>query len=243
MTIPFTRPAEWPPVKPGRFAATIRIDRRRRRARARIRARSRCSGCPTTSACASTAGAPGAAEGPRAFRAALAAFGTTWDSTATRRSTPWSSTPATSSRRPATMKRRCWRPTRASRRPRARLHDAGYVTAGIGGGHDLGAALHRRLRGARRARRRRRQLRRAPRRARTRRLGHAVPAIDRRRPRRRVRAFVELGLGRFANDRGDVEWARAQGATLVSADAVLSSTSPARRRLLGARAGAAAPAS
>jgi formiminoglutamase len=32
------------------------------------------------------------------------------------------------------------------------------------------------------------------------------------------RAFVELGLGRFANEAGDVAWARAQGATLVSAD-------------------------
>jgi arginase family enzyme len=102
------------------------------------------------------------------------------------------------------------------------LADAGCVTVAVGGGHDLALPCI----AARAARR-----------------GHALGGINldahldvRERvgsgmPFRRLiagghvdpRAFIELGLGRFANDRADVEWARAQGATLISADDVLAS--------------------
>ncbi len=221
MTIPFTRPGEWPPVKPGRFAASIRsIDGAGERAPAS--GAIALLGLPDDLGVRLNGGRPGAAEGPRAFRAALAAFGTTWDLDG---DAPLDAVvvdagdvePAPGDDESALLATHA----RAEAAARA-LHDAGYVTAGIGGGHDLALpciaayAAH---------------------------VGRAVGGVNfdahldvRERvgsgmPFRRLLAgghvdgyaFVELGLGRFANDRGDVEWARGQGATLVSARAVLSS--------------------
>ena len=221
MTIPFTRPAEWPPVKPGRFAAAIRSIAGTGEP-APASGAIALLGLPDDLGVRLNGGRPGAAQGPRAFRAALATFGTTWDLDGDR---PIDAVvvdagdvePAPGDDETALLATHA----RAEAAARA-LHDAGYVTAGIGGGHDLALpciaayAAH---------------------------LGRAVGGVNfdahldvRERvgsgmPFRRLiagghvdgYAFVELGLGRFANDRGDVEWARAQGATLVSARAVLSS--------------------
>ncbi len=221
MTIPFTRPADWPPVKSGRFAGTIRSIATAG-AHAPASGAIALLGLPDDLGVRLNGGRPGAAEGPRAFRAALAAFGTTWDLDG---DGPLDAAvvdagdvePAPGDDESALLATHA----RAQAAARA-LHDAGYVTAAIGGGHDLALpciaayAAH---------------------------VGHAVGGVNfdahldvRERvgsgmPFRRLiagghldgYAFVELGLGRFANDRGDVEWARAQGATLVSARAVLTS--------------------
>jgi len=218
--IPFTRPPEWPARAPGRFAATIEV--------------TIAAGAPPPDGCAVAllglpddtgvrlnGGRPGAADGPRAFRAALARFGTTWDldaerTLAVRVFDAGDVTPAAGGGEAALLE------THARVEAAARaLHEAGCATVAIGGGHDLAlpcvAALARHR-------------------------GHAVGGINldahldvRERvgsgmPFRRLitgghvdpRAFVELGLGRFANDQGDVAWARAQGVTLLAADAVLA---------------------
>jgi formiminoglutamase len=225
VTTPFTRLAEWPPIKAGRFAASIRpiadvgggagTSAAPRGAIALL-------GLPDDTGVRLNGGRPGAAEGPRAFRAALAAFGTPWDLDG---DAPLDAAvvdagdvePAPGDGEDALAATHA----RAEAAARA-LHDAGHVTVGIGGGHDLALpciaayAAH---------------------------VGRAVGGINfdahldvRERvgsgmPFRRLitgghvdpRAFVELGLGRFVNDRGDVEWARAQGVTLVSAADVLTS--------------------
>jgi formimidoylglutamase len=213
MTIPFTRPSEWPPSRPGRFAETILT--------------APAQGCPIAllglpddTGVRLNGGRPGAAEGPRAFRAALASFGGTFDLASgqplqVRVLDAGDVEPAPGAGDAALLETH----QRVEAAARA-LHQAGCMTIGIGGGHDLALpciaawARHR---------------------------GHAVGGINldahldvRERigsgmPFRRLitgghvdpRAFVELGLGRFANDRGDVEWARSEGATLVTADDVL----------------------
>ena len=207
--IPFTRPPEWPPIKPGRFAATIEI--------------APAAGCPIAllglpddTGVRLGGGRTGAAEGPRAFRAALARFGTTFDLDAgapldVRVLDAGDVEPAAGDDEAALAE------THARVEAAARaLHEAGCVTVGIGGGHDLALPCIA---------------------AWARQRGQPVGGInldahlDVREsagsgmPFRRLitgghldaHAFVELGLGRFANDRADVEWARAQGATLVPA--------------------------
>jgi formiminoglutamase len=213
--VPFTRPGEWPPVRPGRFAATVETG-----------AADGCTlallGLPDDTGVRLNGGRPGAAEGPRAFRAALAAFGTTWDLAADRAldvrvCDAGDVEPAAGGDEAALLE------THARVEAAARaLHERGCVTVGVGGGHDLAlpciAALARHR-------------------------GHAVGGVNldahldvrdtvgSGMPFRRLitaghldaRAFVELGLGRFANDQNDVAWARAQGAMLVSAEEVLAS--------------------
>jgi formiminoglutamase len=218
MPIPFVRPPEWPPVKAGRFAATIETVLPPAPSGPAIA----LLGLPDDTGVRLNGGRAGAALGPRAFRAALASFGTRWDLAANapldvRVLDAGDVEPAGGGDEPALAE------THARVEAAARaLHEAGCVTVGIGGGHDLALpciaawARHR---------------------------GQAVGGINldahldvREKvgsgmPFRRLiadghldpRAFVELGLGRFANDQRDVEWARAQGATLVSADEVLTS--------------------
>ena len=215
MAIPFTRPPEWPPVKAGRFAATIETD-----------SAAGCSiallGLPDDTGVRLNGGRAGAADGPRAFRAALASFGTTWDLDADReidvRVFDAGDVEPVAGGTEAALAETHARVEAAARA----LHEHGCVTVGIGGGHDLALpciaawAKHH---------------------------GEAVGGINldahldvREKvgsgmPFRRLitgghvdpRAFVELGLGRFANDRGDLEWARSQGAMLIAADAVLES--------------------
>ena len=242
MTIPFTRPGQWPPVKLGRFAATIRsiTDTGERAPAAGAIA---LLGLPDDLGVRLNGGRPRGAEGPRAFRAALAAFGTTWDLDGDAALDAevvdvGDVEPAPGDDEAALLATHA----RAEAAARA-LHDAGYVPAGIGGGHDLALpciaayAAH---------------------------AGHAVGGVNfdahldvRERvgsgmPFRRLitgghvdgYAFVELGLGRFANDRDDVEWARAQGATtLVSAARGAGASNVALASRCWRRPSAAAPAS
>jgi formiminoglutamase len=224
--IPFTRPAEWPARPPGRFAARIDL--------AADTDPSATSddvypiallGLPDDTGVRLNGGRSGAAQGPRAFRAALARFGATWDLQAgqpldVRILDAGDVEPAAGDDHAALLE------THARVEAAARaLHQQGCVTVAIGGGHDLAlpciAAFARHQ-------------------------GRAVGGINldahldvRERvgsgmPFRRLitgghldpRAFVELGLGRFANDRADVEWARAQGARLIAAPAVDTAPAP-----------------
>jgi len=209
--IPFTRPAEWPPIRPGRFAETIR------RGGEPAPGAVALIGLPDDLGVRLNGGRPGAAEGPRAFRAALAAFGTTWDLGA---SAPLAVDvidagdvePAAGDGEAALLETHAHVEAAV-----ATLHEAGCVTVGIGGGHDLTLPSVT---------------------AAARRYGQALGGVNldahldvRERvgsgmPFRRLitggfldpRAFVELGLGRFANDRGDVEWLSAQRAWLLTVE-------------------------
>jgi formimidoylglutamase len=209
--IPFTHPAEWPPIRPGRFAETIR------RGGEPAHGGVALIGLPDDLGVRLNGGRPGAAEGPRALRAALAAFGTTWDLGA---GAPLAVDvvdagdvePAPGDGEAALLETHA----RVEAAVGA-LYDAGCVTVGIGGGHDLTLPCVT---------------------AASRRYGRALGGVNldahldvRERigsgmPFRRLitggfldpRKFVEFGLGRFANDRGDVEWLRAQGASLLTVE-------------------------
>jgi formimidoylglutamase len=209
--VPFTRPGVWPEIRPGRFAATIgRLPVGGALAPGTVA----LLGLPDDTGVRLNGGRPGAAEGPRAFREALARFGTTWDLAAGR---PLAAPvvdagdvePVPGDGEAALLETHARVETAV-----AALQAAGCITVGIGGGHDLTLPCVTAV-----ARRRGRAL-----------GGVVLDAhLDVRErvgsgmPFRRLitdghldpRAFLELGLGRFANDRGDHEWLRAQGATLI----------------------------
>ena len=213
MRLPHTTPAEWPEARAGRFAATIRTA-------APDGCRVALLGLPDDTGIALNHGRSGAAEGPGAFRAALAAFGTTWDGLAGRAlNVPifdaGDVNPAPGGNEAALMETHA-RVAAAA----AALHERGLVVACVGGGHDLtlptvatlakatggpvgGINLdaHTDVRET---------------------VGSGMPfrrlietgALD---PRR----FVEAGLSRFANAREHVEWLSSRGATLVPVEEVL----------------------
>lgn len=138
MRIVHTTPGVWPEVAPGRFAAGINRDNP-----------SGCSvaiiGLPDDLGIRLNRGRPGAAEGPRAFRAALARYGTAWDSeTELELDVPVFDAgdvePAPGDDA-AALTRTHARVTEAL----AAVHEAGMVPACIGGGHDLTFASVRAL--------------------------------------------------------------------------------------------------
>ena len=215
--IPFTRPPEWPPLRPGRFAATIHQAPAQDCPIALL-------GLPDDTGVRLNGGRPGAAEGPRAFRAALAGFGGTFD-LATGQSLDVRVLDAGDVEPAAGGDEAALRETHARVEAAVTaLHQAGCLTIAVGGGHDLALPCIA---------------------AWARHHGQAVGGINldahldvRQRvgsgmPFRRLisgghlqgQAFVELGLGRFANDREDVEWARAQGAILIAAEEASSAAS------------------
>ena len=208
-----TSPPKWPAVAAGRVAATIRTDDPEECSVALL-------GLSDDLGVRLNGGRPGARDGPDAFRAALASYGTPWDA---RRGVGLHGLvydagdiiPAHGEGEPALAE------THARVEAAVReLHSAGLVVACIGGGHDLTlpavAALAQHS-------------------------GLAVGGINfdahtdvRDRPgsgmpfRRLIEkswlsptAFVEIGLGRFANSEADVEWLSEQGATAWRADDVV----------------------
>lgn len=207
--IPHTRPGQWPPIRPDRFAATIRADTHHDAAIALL-------GLPDDTGVRLNGGRPGAALGPAALRAALSTFGTSWDSVQRRRLDvgvfdAGDVEPAEGADEAALL---CTHArVEASVR---RLHDLGLLPVCIGGGHDLSlpslTALSKHLMlplggvnldahlDARE------------------RIGsgmafrHLINGgfVD---PSR----FVEFGLNRFANDEVDFRWLEACGATLMCA--------------------------
>src|SRR5262245_44790837 len=71
MRLEHTSPPSWPAIKPGRFAATIRSEP--------AGCQLALLGVPDDTGVRLNGGRPGAGEGPSAFRAALASYGTVWD--------------------------------------------------------------------------------------------------------------------------------------------------------------------
>lgn len=212
VTVPFVRPAPWPALRPGRFASRIVQG-----------AQPGCDvvllGLPDDLGVRLNGGRAGAAAGPAAFRAALAAYGSTYDLTAAadldvKVCDAGDVEPAPGDDEAALLATHA----RVAAAVTA-LDQLGGVVFCIGGGHDLALPSVAAI-----AQRRQVVL-----------GGINVDAhLDVREkvgsgmPFRRLitgghldpRAFVELGLGRFANDRADADWLRAQGAALVTADEV-----------------------
>jgi formiminoglutamase len=208
-----TRPGVWPAVKPGRFAAHIQREHSEG-------CRVALLGLPDDTGVRLNGGRPGAAAGPAAFRAALAAFGVSHDG-ATGASLDigvydaGDVEPAAGTGEDALFEMHARVEAAA-----AELHARGLTPVGIGGGHDLSLpAIAAFARAARRP------------------LGgvNVDAHLDVRArvgsgmPFRRLieqghldaRRFVEVGLGRFSNDAGDLAWLRERGATLSGVEDAL----------------------
>lgn len=129
--IPFTSPAPWPAIAPGRFAASLA-------AAPRQTARIALLGLPDDLGVRLNGGRPGAALGPAAFRAALARYGSSYDAAAAGAlpaDLVWDAgdiLPASGSD-PHALSETHTRVTAAL----SALHRLGLVPVCIGGGHDL----------------------------------------------------------------------------------------------------------
>lgn len=208
---PFTVAGIWPPLSPGRFASTLRA----------TPDGCRCAllGLADDLGVRLNGGRTGARSGPAAFRTALTRYGVPWDGF---RQRPLDVpvydagdvTPAADETEAGLLE------THARvQRAVAALRERGLVTIGVGGGHDLALPALTAVSDA---------------------LGVPLGGVNldahldvRERvgsgmPFRRLietgklepRRFVELGLGRFVNDPGDLEWLRQRGATAIHADVI-----------------------
>lgn len=209
---PFTAPAEWPEIRPGRFASTLRTGPDG----------CRCAliGLADDLGVQLNGGRTGARAGPRAFRAALARYGVPWDGERRRAlDVPVYDAgdiiPASGDGEPALLETH----DRVERAVAA-LQERGLTTLCVGGGHDLSLPAIAAASAS---------------------LGVALGGVNldahldvREKvgsgmPFRRLieqghlapRRFVELGLGRFVNDARDLDWLRARGASTVHVEAIL----------------------
>lgn len=215
--IPHTAAPRWPEVRPGRFASTIRRDSPDGCAIALL-------GLPDETGVRLNHGRPGAADGPRAFRAALAAYGTPFDAAENHDLSGMvfdagnviaASAPDGRGMAEA-MHETHERVTEAARA----LHEMGLIVVGVGGGHDLTFPAVRALS----------QHAGAP-------VGgiNIDPHLDVRDPAVEpgsgipFRAlidggfldperFVEYGAGRFTNSAEHHEWLTSRGATIIGID-------------------------
>jgi arginase family enzyme len=202
MFLAHTSPPRWPAIKPGRFAATIHVN-------SPVGCQLALLGLPDDTGIRLNDGRPGAVEGPNAFRAALASFGTTWD---TLHAQPidievfdaGDIEPAEGDHETALSETH----DRVEATVRE-LHAVGLIPICIGGGHDLSLPAITAL---------------------SKHIGSPVGGINfdahldvRTRAgsgmafRRLIEGgfldpkhFVEIGLSRFANDHPDVKWLTAQ---------------------------------
>ena len=209
---PFTQPGTWPPIRPGRFASTLRSSPDG----------CRCAllGLADDLGVKLNGGRVGARGGPSAFRAALARYGVPWDGER-RRALEVPIYDAGDVEAATGEDERALLETHARvERAVTALRERGLIVLCVGGGHDLslpaiaaasacvGVALggvnldaHLDVRET---------------------LGSGMPfrrLIEG--GRLEARRFVELGLGRFVNDERDLEWLRAQGGTTIHVDAMI----------------------
>lgn len=210
--VPYTRPASWPNVREGRFATSVHW-------RSASEARLALLGLPDDTGVLLNRGRPGAKQGPAAFREVLAGLGTTWDGLRGEGLELSIYDAGDVEPAPGDDERALFETHARVEAAVSELHRLGLVVVGIGGGHDLtlpsvasvGADHSAALGGINldahldvRAR-----------------VGSGMPfrrliesgVLD---PRR----FVELGLGRFANDQADLAWLRERGGHLVFASEV-----------------------
>jgi formimidoylglutamase len=206
-------PAVWPEIRPGRLAGTMQRESPRG---------CRCAllGLPDDLGVRLNAGRPGAQAGPSAFRAAFSRFGAAWDGLAGRALDIGIFDAGDVEPAPGGDAAALFETHRRIERAVGHLHEQGLVSICVGGGHDLSLPSISALSGH---------------------VGQALGGINldahldvRERvgsgmPFRRLieagqldaRRFVEVGLGRFANDPNDSQWLEAQGARLVYADSIL----------------------
>jgi formiminoglutamase len=211
MSVPFTIPAVWPELRPGRFASTLR----------QTPEGCRCAllGLSDDLGVRLNGGRAGASAGPSAFRATLARFGVPWDGVRQRPLDVRIYDAGDIEPAPGDDERALLETHRRVAAAVAALQADGLVTICVGGGHDLALPAVAAVSDA---------------------LGQALGGINldahldvREKvgsgmPFRRLidgghldaRRFVELGLGRFVNDEQDLEWLRAQGGTLLHADVI-----------------------
>lgn len=215
MRIAHTKPAPWPTPRPGRFVANVRTH-------SPVGCQVALLGLPDDTGVRLNFGRPGAKAGPSAFRTALSGFGMSFDTLRRQglRTLVFDAgdvEPAEGNDEDALLETH--RRVEAAARE---LHERGLVVVGIGGGQDLslatiaayskhagGRALgginldaHMDVRD---------------------RAGSGMPfrrlielgAVD-------ARSFVELGLGRFSNERDDFDWLQQRGSELVFADTMLA---------------------
>jgi formiminoglutamase len=231
MRAPYTTVPLWPAFDPARFASNVHASPEG--------CRVALLGLPDDTGVRLNVGRPGAAAGPAALRRALAGYGVGYDA---KRGAPLAVSvfdagdvePAAGHDEAALHEthRRVEAAARA-------LQAAGLLVVAVGGGHDLTLPTVRAL---------------------SRERGRAVGGVNldahldvRKRvgsgmPFRSLleggfvdaRAFVEVGLGRFANEQGDFEWLAAEGAELVMVgDATCDQGDCERWLRLAASAGAA----
>ncbi|MBL0922397.1 MAG: formimidoylglutamase [Phycisphaerales bacterium] len=224
--IPHTAPPVWPDVRPGRFASSISRDPTGRRIA--------LLGLPDEVGVRLNRGRPGAADGPRAFRAALSAFGTTYDGAEGRDLggvvfDAGNVVPASAPDGRGMLEAMRETHRRVTEAARA-LHDLGLIVACVGGGHDLTFPAVRALSES---------------------VGSPVggvnidPHLDVRDPDTEpgsgipfralisggfvdAERFVEFGAGRFANSREHTEWLADRGATVIGIDKALAHGSALR---------------
>jgi arginase family enzyme len=209
-------PPRWPAIRPGRWAQRVRTDNA-------AGCRVALLGLPDDTGVALNSGRPGARHGPRALRAALASFGTSFDRSG---GTDLDlSIFDVGDVRPAAVQGDA-ADADAMHETHARitemataLHEAGMVVVALGGGHDLTLPTVRAL---------------------SQHAGVACrgvnldPHLDVRdadgsgMPFRRLieggwldpSRFAEIGCGTFSNAREHVEWLRAQHATMIGIEEV-----------------------
>lgn len=225
MRFPHTTPPRWPEIRPGRFSAAIRTDSPDGCAIALL-------GLPDDTGVKLNGGRPGAREGPAAFRAALAGYGTPYDGEKRRnmdvRVFDAGDIEPASGETEAAMFETHARVVEAV----GAIHSAGMVPVCIGGGHDLTLPTVTAL---------------------SKHVGQPVGGVnfdahlDVRQlagsgmPYRRLidggwvdpHTFAEVGVGRFVNDEADLQWLRDTRATLRFADEMTSDPASAASILNG----------
>lgn len=213
MRIAHTVPALWPASAPGRFAENVRVE-------SWAGCRVALLGLPDDTGVRLNFGRPGAKAGPAAFRVALASFGASFDALQRQALTTPVFDAGDVEPAPGQDEAALLATHRRVEAAARELHERGLVVVGLGGGHDLSLPAICAL---------------------SRHAGQPVGGINvdahldvRQRvgsgmPFRRLieskhlepRRFVELGLGRFANDQSDFEWLEERGAELILLDTVL----------------------
>jgi formimidoylglutamase len=218
---PHTVGAVWPEPRPGRLAATLQRE-------SPLGCRCALLGLPDDLGVELNAGRPGAAAGPSAFRAAFSRFGVGWDGLARRALGVGIFDAGDVEPAPGGDAAALVETHERIERAAGFLHEQGLVTICIGGGHDLSLPSISAL---------------------SCHVGQALGGINldahldvRERVgsgmafRRLIERqhldptrFLELGLGRFANDASDIEWLERQGASLIYADSIFDTgLDPAR---------------
>jgi formimidoylglutamase len=211
MNVPFTTPGVWPEIRAGRFASTLR--------RSPEGCRVALLGLADDLGVRLNGGRPGASGGPTAFRAALARFGVPWDGLRQRPLDVALYDAGDVIPAPGDDESTLLETHERVERAVAVLRERGLLTICVGGGHDLSlpalravsASLARPLGGVN--------------------LDAHLDVRDKvgsGMPFRRLiegryleaRRFVELGLGRFANDAGDLDWLWARGGTTIHAEVI-----------------------